>query len=663
MALTTGELLSNRYRIVKLLGEGGFGAVYRAWDVSLKKAVALKENLDISPEAQRQFEREATVLAGLTHTNLPRVTDHFVIPGQGQYLVMDFVEGMDLATLVQSQGAVTPAQAIPWMLQIAGALEYLHAQPSPIIHRDIKPANIRIRLDGSAVLGDFGLVKVYDARLRTTIGARAVTPGYAPPEQYGQGTTDPRTDLYALGATLYTLLTGSEPPESVQRMAGTPLTPPHQLNAQIPVATGRVIERAMALQPNQRYQTVTEFKNALLATVSQPIPVQPVSGSYPGAVQYSPLAPPSIATPLVNPPSGPVRGRSAGWMLWVLIPFALLGLLALLGGGGYLVTSPLRPTPTARVITATPDRSATQEAEATAEALVAELESLRVQGTSLAQTVTVQQQDLAAYQVMLEQSMAEVESLRSTVVAGGSSGPTPVSGNLCPGAPSLYLNQIYSNSFAAGDSHCLILSVNSGSTYFVTVGGSFDSTMTLYDANWNELDSNDDGGPGVCPAIGFTAAHNGNYYAILNGYHSSSTGDYQVLFRNTPLDDAFLNEEWLEANQTMRGVIYESTWLELPSLNYRARGRMYYYYNGIAGQTIQIDVFGPSINSQIDPYVELYDTFGNLLASDDDSGIDYDSQLIYTLPVNSGYYIAVRSLGDRFGDDSTYFYDLLVTIP
>ena len=100
MPLQTGQVFNNRYRIVKLLGQGGFGAVYRAWDSNLNKPCALKENLDVSPEAQRQFTREATVLANLSHPNLPRVTDHFILPGQGQYLVMDFVEGDDLASIL-----------------------------------------------------------------------------------------------------------------------------------------------------------------------------------------------------------------------------------------------------------------------------------------------------------------------------------------------------------------------------------------------------------------------------------------------------------------------------------------------------------------------------------------------------------------------------------
>src|SRR5512136_242753 len=106
MPLATGQVLNNRYRIVRLLGQGGFGAVYRAWDANLSRPCALKENLDTSAEAQRQFAREATVLANLSHPNMPRVTDHFSLPDQGQYLVMDFVEGEDLATQLDERGAI-----------------------------------------------------------------------------------------------------------------------------------------------------------------------------------------------------------------------------------------------------------------------------------------------------------------------------------------------------------------------------------------------------------------------------------------------------------------------------------------------------------------------------------------------------------------------------
>jgi serine/threonine protein kinase len=250
MSLSTGQILHNRYRIVKLLGMGGFGAVYRAWDTTFSIPCAVKENLDISPGAQRQFMREAKMLRTLKHPNLPLVTDYFVIPEQGQYLVMDYVEGEDLFTKLEEVNApLTETQVLSWIEQICDALTYLHSQSPPIIHRDIKPANIRITPDGKATLVDFGIAKVYDSQLQTTAGARAVTPGYSPLEQYGQGTTDARTDIYAMGATLYHLLTGVKPPESVERVTGDTLETPAMLNPGLSPGTVAAIMGAMQIQP------------------------------------------------------------------------------------------------------------------------------------------------------------------------------------------------------------------------------------------------------------------------------------------------------------------------------------------------------------------------------------------------------------------------------
>jgi len=262
MTLNTGLIINGRYRIAKLLGEGGFGAVYQAWDLNLDQLCALKMNLDTSQEAQKQFQKEAAVLAKLSHPNLPRVTDRFFVQGQGQFLVMDFVEGEDLESMM-SKGAIQPESAIEWIGQVADALNYLHSQPQPIIHRDIKPANIRVTPNGRAVLVDFGLVKVYDKHLKTTIGARAVTPGYSPPEQYGRGSTDAQTDIYALAATLYTLLTSEEPPESIQRIVEDTLKPVTQVNSGVGTEVEQAIGQAMSLTPSQRYGTVLDFTAAL----------------------------------------------------------------------------------------------------------------------------------------------------------------------------------------------------------------------------------------------------------------------------------------------------------------------------------------------------------------------------------------------------------------
>jgi formylglycine-generating enzyme required for sulfatase activity len=264
MPLTQGQILKDRYRIVKLLGQGGFGAVYRAWDTTLNVPCAVKESFELSPEGQRQFLREAQILAGLRHANLPRVTDYFALPGQGQYLVMDYVEGEDLEALrAQAGGRLPEAQALPWITQVCEALDYLHSQMPAVIHRDIKPANIKITPDNRAMLVDFGIAKTYDPQQKTTMGARAFTPGFSPIEQYGKGTTDARSDIYSLGATLYALLTGIEPPEATQRAAQDTLIPPGQANPAISTAVRAVLVKALKMNPTARFQNAGEFRAAI----------------------------------------------------------------------------------------------------------------------------------------------------------------------------------------------------------------------------------------------------------------------------------------------------------------------------------------------------------------------------------------------------------------
>ena len=126
MPLEINEILNGRYRIEEILGQGGMGAVYKAIDINLGVAVAVKENLFITEEYARQFHREATILASLRHPNLPRVTDHFVMEGEGQYLVMDFVDGEDLRERLERNEVVREADALPWFLEICDALAYLN---------------------------------------------------------------------------------------------------------------------------------------------------------------------------------------------------------------------------------------------------------------------------------------------------------------------------------------------------------------------------------------------------------------------------------------------------------------------------------------------------------------------------------------------------------
>jgi serine/threonine protein kinase len=272
MALTIGEVIHHdRYRIEELLGQGGMGAVYKAWDLNLDIPVAIKENLEATPEAQKQFIREANMLAKLVHPNLPRVIDYFSIPGQGQYLVMDFIDGEDLRAMFMRLGRLPEPQVLNWIGQITDALSYLHSQPTPIIHRDIKPANIKVRPDGRAVLVDFGIAKFYDPKLATTMGAKAVTPGYSPPEQYGGGSTDTRSDIYALGATLFALLTGAEPPESVLRAVKQAEFPrPRELNSEISLQVEEAILKSVEISTDRRYQTISEMSQVLHGAPESP---------------------------------------------------------------------------------------------------------------------------------------------------------------------------------------------------------------------------------------------------------------------------------------------------------------------------------------------------------------------------------------------------------
>jgi serine/threonine protein kinase/Tol biopolymer transport system component len=264
MPLKAGTLLQQRYRIEGVLGQGGMGAVYHAFDINLGVAVAVKENLFTTAEYARQFELEAKILASLRHPNLPRVTDHFVVEGEGQYLVMDFIQGADLRERLERNGAVTEDMALPWFFEICGALDYLHGRKPPILHRDIKPGNIKVMPEGRAILVDFGLAKVAEKGGTTTTGAKAMTPGFSPPEQYGTGRTDPRTDVYSLGATMYATLTAAIPEDSIERAMGREkLTPIRKRKPEVSSGVARVIEKALAVDPRDRYQTIAEMEAAL----------------------------------------------------------------------------------------------------------------------------------------------------------------------------------------------------------------------------------------------------------------------------------------------------------------------------------------------------------------------------------------------------------------
>jgi serine/threonine-protein kinase len=275
MPLVPGDIVHDRYRIENpLASQGGMSAVYRAWDQRLNVYCVLKElapylNIDEKALAQlrEQFLQEARVLAELRHPNMPRVIDHFEYQGN-VYLVMDLVEGKRLDEMIAESDALSSNVILPWARELIEALSYCHEQN--VIHRDVKPQNVIITPQGRAMLVDFGLVKVMDwedRRTRTVMRGLG-TPEYAPPEQYDAetGSTDVRTDIYALGATLYHALSGTPPPTATQRVVNPKLLKPlrhHQkdVNKQIEGA----ISKAMSLRPDRRFQTMDEMAKALFA--------------------------------------------------------------------------------------------------------------------------------------------------------------------------------------------------------------------------------------------------------------------------------------------------------------------------------------------------------------------------------------------------------------
>jgi len=309
MALETGSLLHDRYRIEGMLGKGGMGAVYVAFDQTLQLRVAVKENLNSAAESERQFQREASLLAGLRHPNLPRVTDHFLLEGR-QYLVMDYIEGEDLHTRIQRR-IPSVNEVLQWADALCDALSYLHSRQPPVIHRDVKPSNVKLQPDGTPVLVDFGLAKVFD-QTATTTGARGLTPGYSPPEQYGGARTDARSDQYALAATLYSLLTGRAPTDSIERMLDkVELRSPSALNPAIPPYVDAALLRALSIEQAARFPDVNTFREALRGHLD-------------------------VATIRAAPPTVVARPQPRR-VPWIPIAIGAVVVLALLGGGGVLL--------------------------------------------------------------------------------------------------------------------------------------------------------------------------------------------------------------------------------------------------------------------------------------------------------------------------------------
>jgi serine/threonine-protein kinase len=327
--LKNEEVLRGRYKIRSRIGQGGMGSIYLADDTRLKgRQCALKEveydralPENIREEAREQFLREATVLARLDHPNLPKVSDFFSI-GPRDYLVMDFVPGKDLRTLMlearRNKKFLPEKEVLAWADQIANALNFLHSQEPPIVHRDIKPSNLKLMPHGLIKLVDFGLVKILaPEEVTITIIQGQGTALYTPLEQYGgsDAHTDIRSDIYSFGATLYHLLTNESPADARKRfLSPESLTPLRQINPALSQRTERAVLWAMAMHPDERPHTITELKQALLGY--RETPTLPIS------TPRTNIRPHSVTEYLANPPEA-----TLAWSAAVLFLLSLLATL------------------------------------------------------------------------------------------------------------------------------------------------------------------------------------------------------------------------------------------------------------------------------------------------------------------------------------------------
>ncbi len=251
------------------------GAVYEAIDQRLDTTVALKETLFTDERLRKQFEREARLLARLHHPALPRVSDHFS-EGDGQFLVMQYIPGDDLSEMIARRKGPFPSdQVLTWADQLLDALDYLHTQDPQIVHRDIKPQNLKLTARGQIILLDFGLAKGQSgdiSRITTAASIFGYTPNYAPLEQIQGLGTDTRSDLYALGATLYHLMTGIKPPDALTRAAAMvngqpdPLLKASESNSAIGPEVDQVLAKSMAQNREQRYASAADMRKALQGT-------------------------------------------------------------------------------------------------------------------------------------------------------------------------------------------------------------------------------------------------------------------------------------------------------------------------------------------------------------------------------------------------------------
>lgn len=258
-------LLNGRYQLENRIGQGGMGAVYKAADTSFtNRPVAIKEMSRAGlpsagvQEAEEAFQREANMLAGLLHRNLPRIYDNFT-EDERSYLVMDFIEGETLEDYYEQRGCkpLPLEQVLDWGKELCDVLSYLHDQHPPIIFRDLKPANVMLDKRGHIFLIDFGIARLFKpGKMHDTVALGS--PGYAAPEQYGKAQSTPRSDIYSLGAVLHFLLTGIDPSEQPFFFR-----PASQVNPEVPLELENLLQQMLQMDADRRPASAQEVAKRL----------------------------------------------------------------------------------------------------------------------------------------------------------------------------------------------------------------------------------------------------------------------------------------------------------------------------------------------------------------------------------------------------------------
>ena len=343
------------YQITEKLGEGGMGVVYKAVDLSLDRVVALKAltaELAKNPELEQRFRAEARAQASLNHVNLATLYA-FLVEGDSAWMVMEFIEGQTFAGMIQQRGPIPSTESVPLFRQALLGLGYAHRMG--IVHRDIKPGNIMVNRQGIVKVMDFGIAKVLGNRGMTKTGTMVGTAWYMPPEQVMNRGVDIRSDIYALGVTLYEMLSGRVPFDGdsdyqvMTAQVNTPPPPPTQFYPYIPRGVANAVLKALEKDPSARFQTTEEF-GAALENPGEPGWV-PGAVAVPGMAAVAPVAAGPVhaamgnTAPLTQP--GFVAPPPPAGFSWTVPRLALLGLglVILAGAAVFLKVHSFAPKP------------------------------------------------------------------------------------------------------------------------------------------------------------------------------------------------------------------------------------------------------------------------------------------------------------------------------